>query len=147
MRISSRGFSLIELMIVVAIVAVLSAVAVPQYQDYLTRARWSVNLTQVEPFKLAVAECLQQEGGQATACDTAAKIGLTALPAPQHSTGALTLASSGTDTIVATIMGNAKAGDCMVTLTGTLTDDMLNWTLANVANGAIDACTRQRTGV
>lgn len=147
MRISARGFSLIELMIVVAIVAVLSAVAVPQYQDYLTRARWSVNLTQVEPFKLAVAECLQQEGGLATACDTAAKIGLTALPAPQHSTGALTLTSSGNDTLVATVTGTAKAGDCVVTLTGTLTDDVLNWTLANTANNGEPACTRQRTGV
>lgn len=147
MRISARGFSLIELMIVVAIVAVLSAVAVPQYQDYLTRARWSVNLTQVEPFKLAVAECLQQEGGLATACNTAEKIGLSALPTPQHSAGALTLANTGNDTLVATVTGNARAGDCAVTLTGTLTDDVLSWTLANVANGATPACTRQRTGV
>jgi type IV pilus assembly protein PilA len=147
MRISSRGFSLIELMIVVAIVAVLSAVAVPQYQDYLTRARWSVNLTQVEPFKLAVADCLQQEGGLATACDSAEKIGLTALPAPQHSTGAIVLASSGNDTLVATVTGNSKAGDCVITLTGTLSDDVLNWTLANVDNGAAAACSRQRTGV
>lgn len=144
---SNRGFSLIELMIVVAIVAVLSAVAVPQYQDYLTRARWSVNLTQVEPFKLAVAECLQQEGGLATACNTAEKIGLTALPSPQHSTGAITLANTGNDTLTATLTGNAKAGDCVVTLTGTLSDDVLSWTLTNTANGAIAACTRQRTGV
>ncbi|MEO6699007.1 MAG: prepilin-type N-terminal cleavage/methylation domain-containing protein [Paraperlucidibaca sp.] len=147
MRISTHGFSLIELMIVVAIVAVLSAVAVPQYQDYLTRARWSVNLTQVEPFKLAVAECLQQEGGQATACNTAAKIGLASLPTPQHSTGALTLTNTGNDTLVATVTGNAKAGDCIVTLTGTLTVDMLDWTLANTANAAGAACTRKRTGV
>ena len=60
------GFSLIELMIVVAIVAVLAAVAIPQYQDYVTRARWSGNLTQLEPVKLAIAECLQQNGGDAT---------------------------------------------------------------------------------
>ncbi|REH38791.1 type IV pilus assembly protein PilA [Paraperlucidibaca baekdonensis] len=147
MRHFARGFSLIELMIVVAIVAVLSAVAVPQYQDYLTRARWSVNLTQIEPFKLAVAECLQLEGGLAGACDSAEKIGLTALPSPQHSTGELTLASSGDDTIIATMTGNAKAGDCVVTLTGTLTDDVLTWGLANTDNGVDPACTRQRTGV
>ena len=55
---NQQGFSLIELMIVVAIIAVLSAVAVPQYQQYLTRAKWSVNLTQIEPVKLAIAECL-----------------------------------------------------------------------------------------
>ena len=90
-----QGFSLIELMIVIAIIAVLSAVAVPRYQDYVTRARWSVNLSQLEPLKLAIAECLQQEGGLPGACDTATKLGLADLPTPQHAASAASLASSG----------------------------------------------------
>lgn len=143
----TQGFSLIELMIVVAIVAVLSAVAIPQYQDYVTRAKWTVNLTQLEPLKLAIAECLQNQGGDATACDTATKLGLTALPTPQHASGIITLAAAGSSELTASITGNSGAGGCKVQAVGTLADGLLNWTLTNVANGTQPACTRQKTGV
>ena len=140
-----RGFSLIELMIVVAIIAVLSAVAVPQYQNYITRAKWSVNLTQLEPLKLAIAECLQGNG-DATACDSAGELGLAILPVPQHASGAVTL-TSGTGELVVTVLGNAGAGSCKVQLAGSLGDGLLNWTASNVSNGAQAACGRQLTGV
>lgn len=143
----ARGFSLIELMIVVAIVAVLSAVAVPQYQDYVTRAKWTVNLTQIEPLKLAIAECLQNQGGDATACDTAAKLGLTTLPTPPHASGAITLVAASSSELTASIVGNTSAGGCKVQAVGTLGDGLLNWTLGNVANGTQPACTRQKTGI
>ncbi|PQA32183.1 pilin [Amnimonas aquatica] len=142
-----QGFSLIELMIVIAIIAVLSAVAVPRYQDYVTRARWSVNLSQLEPLKLAIAECLQQEGGLPGACDTATKLGLADLPTPQHAASAASLASSGSDSLRITLDGTAAAGGCRVTLTASTSDDTLHWQLANAAQGAEPACTRRHTGV
>ncbi|MEL0027740.1 MAG: prepilin-type N-terminal cleavage/methylation domain-containing protein [Perlucidibaca sp.] len=141
-----QGFSLIELMIVVAIIAVLSAVAVPQYQHYLTRAKWSVNLTQIEPVKLAIAECLQ-DSGDATSCDSAAELGLDTLPTPQHASAAITLAAANADELALTITGSTGAGACKVALAGSLSDGLLSWTASNVANGAAAACSRQLTGV
>src|SRR5882672_12908173 len=54
-----RGFTLIELMIVVAIIGILAAIAIPQYQDYVTRSRWSDNYTVVASLKAAMGECYQ----------------------------------------------------------------------------------------
>lgn len=58
----SAGFTLIELMIVVAIIAILAVLALPAYQGYAIRARLSEGITLAGPAKIAVAEAMQTTG-------------------------------------------------------------------------------------
>ena len=62
MKKMQQGFTLIELMIVIAILGILMAIAIPAYQDYTVRAKVSEGLNVAGAAKLAVAETYQTDG-------------------------------------------------------------------------------------
>lgn len=108
-----KGFTLIELMIVVAIIGILAAVAIPAYQDYTIRARVTEGLNLASLAKLAVSETA---------------ITNNALPASQAATGYATPAATPNVTSVVvgangviTITYTAAAGGGTIVMTPTLT--------------------------
>lgn len=66
MKSMQKGFTLIELMIVVAIIAILAAIAIPQYQNYVTKSQFSESQTVADGLKTPIVEYANQSG----ACPT-----------------------------------------------------------------------------
>ena len=138
MKKAQQGFTLIELMIVVAIIGILASIAIPAYQDYVTRAKWGKTISGVAAMKLAIGECLNDNAGTVASCDTLAELtpyGISAVPSGTAVEGATVTLTANTAAI--NIAGGAPLDSCIFAYTPTITvaSGVISWVPVATAGG------------
>ena len=134
MKTAQQGFTLIELMIVVAIIGILAAIALPAYQDYTVRAKVQEGVSLSAPARTAVGVACSEADLSASSDNNSL-----GLPTPgsyaanskyvQSITAAGTSASSATITIAYNAIGTqVDAGDTVI-YTGTCDSTGMNWAI------------------
>jgi type IV pilus assembly protein PilA len=135
-RQAQAGFTLIELMIVVAIIGILSAVAIPAYTDYTAKAKAANAIASVDSLKIAVAICAQEASGAFDTCDTNSS-GIS----PFTATKEVASANVTDGQIVLTFATDIAPGIDGTTITFTphlnTADSTMRWTISSTATNPV----------
>lgn len=135
MKKNMQGFTLIELMIVIAILGILLAIAIPAYQDYLARARAAEGLNMAAPAKLAVSEATLGSANGKTLPPTTTAAGYT--PSTSKYVASIKIAAG---VITVTTKNTGCAADPVFTLTPATGTGKVSWTCTSGSSCAPASC-------
>ncbi len=124
---SQKGFTLIELMIVVAIIGVLAAIAVPAYQIYVKKARFTEVMLAASSVRSSIDICFQDKDNYSLGhCDSLSKIGIDgATVIAPNNVNAITIDAN---TAMLTVTGEPSVDSATYTLLPTPSSNSLIWT-------------------
>jgi len=133
------GFTLIELMIVIAIIGILASVALPAYQTYTKKAKFSEVVLAAGSIKTAIDACYQVRGDYDLAnCDTEAKLGIK-LSDAEDGDHVNTVVLTPTTAII-TATGSASVDNQQLVLTPIVSGNTLQWSDAGSSCIAAGLC-------
>ena len=133
-----QGFTLIELMIVVAIVGILAALALPAYQDYVVRSKVSEAMARLAESKTSVAEYYSANSNVTTFPATAASVGINEVGVHYVRSMGWTGGAEGVAKITLTLAGTlatAVAGQVVTMLVADTANGMILWRCGSTTDG------------
>lgn len=139
MKNAQQGFTLIELMIVIAIIGILAAVALPAYQTYTKKAKFSEVVVAASSIKSAIEVCYQTEGSL-TGCDSTDNGSISTAATASSVGDNVTSGVVTDDTAIITMTGAASVDNKTYILTPTPASGTLTWAVSGtcVAAGLCD---------